>query len=288
MKRITALFLSVFCLFALCSCKQDKQNDTASGSRVTLAVSLAPQATFLQKICGDWADIITMIPAGASAESYEPSAKEISRFSSARMYFAIGVPAEENGILPNVSSQTEVVDLAAAVRKQYPDLTIGDERDPHIWLSVKRVQVMVQTMADKLCTLAPEKKEQFRENAQGYIRELQQTETKMKALFDSASSRSFFVFHPAFGYLADDFSLTMYALEKDGKEATAQNLAALVDLARQQNIHTVFCQAESSVRQAKAFADDIDGSVVTLEPIAADYTENMLHMAEEITKAMKS
>ena len=94
--------------------------------------------------------------------------------------------------------------------------------------------------------------------------------------------REFLVYHPAFGYLAAEYGLTMYALESEGSEATAPEMAAMVDLARERNIRVIFYQAETDSRQAEAFATEIGGRAVMLSPLAEDYVENLEIMAEAI------
>lgn len=279
------LILSAAVLFTATLSACGGKNNSGNNDKPIIAVSIAPEATFVQKICGDDMKIITMIPAGASAESYELKSREIRAFSKADIYFAIGVPAEENSILPSVSKNTKVVDLALAAREVHPDLMIGTERDPHIWLSPKRVQVMVSKIADELAAAYPEKAETYRKNAENYILELENLDNEIKNIFKEKNG-SFFVFHPAFGYFADDYSLKMYALEEEGRESTPKQLAALADIAKKENIKVIFCQAEASDRQAKAFADEIGGRVEILEPLSADYANNLKKMATLISEAM--
>ena len=78
----------------------------------------------------------------------------------------------------------------------------------------------------------------------------------------------------------------MYALEQDGKEATAKRLAELTDFAKQKNIKTIFYSAENSGRQTTAFAEEIGGKAVPLNPLAEDYIENFKKMAEAISSAL--
>ena len=97
----------------------------------------------------------------------------------------------------------------------------------------------------------------------------------MRAALSALENRAFIVFHPAFGYFADEYGLTMYALEDEGKEATPRRLMEMVDFARESGIRVIFYQAETDVSQAQAFAEEIGGTCVALDPLAAEYTENL-------------
>lgn len=80
--------------------------------------------------------------------------------------------------------------------------------------------------------------------------------------------------------------MTMYALEEDGKEATPQKLAEMVDLAKADGIKTIFSQAEIDSKQPDAFAEEVGGTKVMLAPLSEDYISNLKTMADAITNSM--
>jgi zinc transport system substrate-binding protein len=180
------------------------------------------------------------------------------------------------------------VDLAEAVRAVYPDRPFeSGGRDPHIWLSPRRAQVMVQKIAEEMAALDPQNKEQYEQNAEHYIKELQSIDQQLAEIFAPFNDRKFFVFHPAFGYLADDYGLLMYSLEQNGKEATPQHLQEMIDLAKAEGARAVFCQAEIDDKQSEAFAAEIGAFSVLLTPLSPDYTDSLLDMAHKITEALR-
>ena len=106
--------------------------------------------------------------------------------------------------------------------------------------------------------------------------------TRIRALIAESGVTEFFVYHPAFGYLANEYGLTMHALEQEGSEATAVDMAAMIDRAKERDIRVIFYQAETDSRQAEAFAAEIGGRAVMLSPLAEKYVENLEIMAEAI------
>ena len=54
----------------------------------------------------------------------------------------------------------------------------------------------------------------------------------------------------------------------------------MADLAEQKNIRVIFYQAENDSKQTRAFAEEIDGIAMEVDPLSADYIENMLKMAQ--------
>ncbi len=274
-------FLIIILTVALSGCSTEQKTD-----KLTVAVSIAPQAHFAEKICGDSVNIITLIPAGASAESFEMKPKDVISFSKAHIYFSIGVPAEENGILPNISDGTKLARLDKAVSEAYPDLKIGNERDPHIWLSPKRAILMVETMTKELCTLSPQNKDIFLANSKKYVEELKKLQSEIQNLFKDKRKKSFLISHPSYGYFASDFGLEMISLEKNGQEATPKQLESIITLAKTQEVKYIFCQEEASKKQADLVAKEIGGKVETLRPLAKAYETSLKETANLIYQAV--
>lgn len=268
---------------------------TEEDDRLVVAVSIMPQETFVKAVCGDLVDVITMIPPGFSPETYEPTPQMMQELQNASIYFALGVPSETY-IMPSVDEVT-VVALDEVVAQAYPELTMvghsheedahEEERDPHIWLSPKRVMLMVEEIADQMSLLDPEHEETYRANAEEYLAQLEEVDQEIKDILSTVQNPKFIVFHPAFGYLADDYGLTMYSLEQDGKEATAQHIQEMIDLAIAEEIKVIFYQAEIDSSQSEAFAEEIGGVTTQLAPLAADYIQNLKNMAETMAEGMR-
>ena len=255
-----------------------------------VAVTIVPEKTFVEAVCGNLADVVVMVPPGNSPENYEPNPKLMTQFAKADVFFAIGVPTENTNILPKIGNAKNIktVKLQEEVAKVYPERNIVQgQRDPHIWLSPKRAKVMVEVIAREMSKIDPANKEQYEKNAKAYVTELDGLDKNIQKTLKGVENKKFVVFHPAFGYLAADYNLQMYALEEEGKEATPQSMRAVIDLAKKENIKAIFYQAEISSKQAQAFADEIGGKTVKLEPLAANYIENYKNMVKLMAEVMQ-
>lgn len=288
--KISKLISIILCV-ALISllftgCKAEK-SVLHSGNKKIIAVSIVPQATFVEKVCGDKFEIVTMIPSGASPETYEPTHLEMQKLEASEIYFSIGVPVEEAYILPSIEKKEKIIMLHEAAKEKYAERVDLAGRDPHIWLSPKRVITMIDKITETLCRIDAQNTLFYQENGKAYIEELEKLDLDINNLLKDKEKREFIAFHPAFGYFADDYGLSMHALEEHGKEANAKHITEMVDLAKKENIKVIFYQAESSGKQAQVFADEIGGRAVSLEPLAADYTTNLRKMALLLSEAIK-
>jgi zinc transport system substrate-binding protein len=287
-KNSAVLLLLIIMILAVTGCNEEEVSE--NGDRRIIAVSIVPQKTFVEAVCGELADVVVIIPPGRSPENYEPKPIEIERFSKAEIYFTIGVPAEKANILDSALEHKEmkIVYPHEEISKVFDDLEFGPgERDPHIWLSPKRMIMMVEIIAREMSALDPANKDSYERNADGYIDKLKELDEDIKDIVKNLKSRNFIVFHPAFGYLASDYGLTMHSLEEEGKESTPGRLMELIDYAKEEQIKVIFYQAEISGNQAKAFAEEINGEMILLDPLSPDYIENLRKMAEAIAGTMK-
>jgi zinc transport system substrate-binding protein len=83
------------------------------------------------------------------------------------------------------------------------------------------------------------------------------------------------VFHPAWGYFAQEFSLQQIPIEAAGSEPSAAELVGLIAAAKAENITVIFAQPEFSTRSADYIASEIGGKVVLISPLAEDWLDNL-------------
>lgn len=281
---LSLAFAASFFLVAGCTSQEiSKDGD----KKIVIAVTILPQKALVEAVSGDLAEVVTIVPPGNSPGNYEPTPQEMENFSKASVYFTISVPTEKANILPKANDMV-IVDLSAKVAEVYPDREFNPgERDSHIWLSPKRAKVMVEAITGTMANLDPENTQTYQQNAEAFLKELDRVNTEINEVFSRVQNLKFIVFHPAYGYFADDYGLEMYALEQDGKEATPQHLQDMIDLAEAENIKVIFSQAEIDSKQPDAFAEEVDGEKIMLEPLSDDYIANLERMAEAISGALK-
>ena len=99
--------------------------------------------------------------------------------------------------------------------------------------------------------------------------------------------KPFFVFHPSFGYFADDYGLEQIAVETGGSEPSARQLARLIDQARSSDVRVIFVQPQFSRKSAETVAAEIGGAVIPIDPLARDYIENLEQMARAVEEGLR-
>ncbi len=313
--RVKSIILAVLLVFLA-------GTGLSAEEKLQVFVSIVPQKFFVEQITGDLAEVDVLVTPGKSPATYSPIPAQIKKLANADIYFRIGVPFE-NGFMHKVTSiapDTRVVDTRKGIvlRKMEAHTHNNDHhgedgnahgsdadhdlqeeaeedhgpedtaagRDPHIWMSPMLVKQQAATMADALGELAPAHAARFQKNYELFTRNLDQLHDRLKALLASLKGQNLFVFHPAFGYFADAYGLKQVPVETMGRSPKGKELSAIIKLAKQENVRVIFVQPQFDQQAALKIARAINGAVVSINPLAYDYMNNMEQMANKVADAL--
>lgn len=185
---------------------------------------------------------------------------------------------------PDVQLCVQSCDIVCSVNIATGGLPDPENIDPHLWLSPVNVEIMIRQIQAELSSLMPENSEYFAQNADKYVQRLQDLDMELIDTFISLKGENLFVFHPAWGYFADRYGLVQVALEQEGKEPTSSYLAELIDVAKEENAKVIFIQEQFSTNLAESFAQDTGGVVVSVDPLAEDYIDNLSTVGKIISE----
>ena len=112
----------------------------------------------------------------------------------------------------------------------------GEEKDEHVWLSLKNAKTLVGAIADALQELDPDNKDTYAANASAYIEKLSALDGAYQSAVDGAARKTvLFGDRFPFRYLVDDYGLSYYAAfagcsaESEASFETVSFLAKKVD-----------------------------------------------------------
>ena len=90
------------------------------------------------------------------------------------------------------------------------------------------------------------------------------------------------VFHPSWGYFAHAYGLKQMAVEIEGKSPKPKEMVMLIKEAREEKIQAIFTQPEFSDSMAKVMASELHIKVIKVSPLAENWSENLLKIANAI------
>lgn len=260
---------------------------------LSVFVSIPPQKYFVERVAGETVKVSVMVKPGADPVTYEPSPRQMAELSEAKAYFRIGVPFEAAWLSrlrqnqPNLAivDTREGITLRAIEGHAHGPHGMDKEKampDPHIWLSPRLVKKQAETIYLALVDLNPDEAATYLENYQLFVKDLEAIDQQIRSIIGNGRGRKFMVFHPAWGYFADEYGLQQIPIEVEGKEPSAKELARIIDQAHRDNIKVIFVQSQFNTKPAETIAKAVSGRVVQLDPLAEDYLTNLVVMAEAI------
>ncbi|MBD3260384.1 MAG: zinc ABC transporter substrate-binding protein [Candidatus Altiarchaeales archaeon] len=287
----------------------NQQQNIQESSKIGVVVSILPQKQFVERIGGDKVNVTVMVPPGASPHTYEPTPSQMKAVGDAKLYAKVGsgvefetawmdkiLAANNKMLLVDCSKGIQLMEMAEHHHEgeEHEEMQDGEDHDqdehggldPHIWTSVKNAEVMVENIYAGLILSDPANTQYYLENKNAYLKELEGLDKQLEESFSGLESKKFMVFHPAWGYLANDYGLTQVPVEQEGKEPSAQELVHLIDEAREENIKVVFASPQFNKDTANSIASEIWGTVVMINPLAEDYVSNMQMVASEIKTSL--
>lgn len=269
-------------------------------ARLRVAVSIPPQACFVERVGGKHVAVSVLVGPGHSPATYDPTPRQLSEMASASLYFRIGVAFEPRfvRVLGSTCPKLKIVDTRQGIvlrrieghddhdeGEDHDGHAHGDGNDPHIWLDPRLVKVQARTICKALIAADPSHAEDFERNLAAFLADLDRLHARLTERLAPFKGRAFFVFHPAFGYFADAYGLEQVAVETGGRSPSARQLVSLTERAKASHAKCVFVQKQFAVASAKAVADAIGGDVVVLDPLARDVVANLDEMATLMARA---
>lgn len=135
-----------------------------------------------------------------------------------------------------------------------------NETDEHIWTSPVNEMIMTEKICDTLSQALPEEKENFKKNAESYIKQLKELDSEIRIVVNNSKTKEI-IFADKFPlqYFAKEYGLKYYAAFPgcgSDMEPSAKTIAFLVDKIKEDNIKAVFYLELSSHIVADAIETD--------------------------------
>ena len=272
-------------------------------SNINAVVSILPEQTFVKAIGGDKVNVSLMVKPGNSPHTYEPRPSQMVEIAKADLYFAIDVEFEDVWLpkFQSLNPKMQVIDLAHNIPKlqmlekhkceaghvhhsEHKDEEAKHEgEDPHIWTAPSNVKIIAQNIYHTLQEIDPANADYYKRNLDIFLASIDETDRQIiDILSPLEDGEKFMVFHPSWGYFAKAYNLEQIAVEIEGKEPKPKELIHLLKEAKEEKVKAIFTQPEFSDTVAQIIAKELHIPVVKVSPLAANWSENLINIAQAI------
>ncbi|MDR1763736.1 MAG: zinc ABC transporter substrate-binding protein [Dysgonamonadaceae bacterium] len=280
--------IKIICLLAaalICACSKQSGSE-----KPLLMVTVEPQRFFAEQLAAPFFRVETMVPPGASPETYDPAPEKMAALTKANAYFAVGRLGFEQVWLNKMKQNCPKVKFFTTdegVNLIFSEHSHGsgfhDGADPHVWSSPIQALTMVENMSRFLISVDEKNAETYRENAQKLTGKIKNLDAEIREILGRSNQKAFIIYHPALTYFARDYGLEQYCIESEGKEPSPAQIKSLIETAREKQIKTVFIQQEFDRKNAEAIARSAACKLVVINPLSYDWEAELLKIAKALS-----
>ncbi|PKN95079.1 MAG: ABC transporter substrate-binding protein [Chloroflexi bacterium HGW-Chloroflexi-4] len=274
MKKSTfAIFLIMLISLAACTPSESSKTDIKIVASTTLVGDVVSQ------IGGDHIQLTVLFPVGADPHTFEPRPQDVAAISEARVIFLNGLELEHSlesildsnatGSIVEVSEGVEVLPFKGNLHEgeTESDHAVGD---PHTWMDPNLVMIWVNNIETALSELDPDNATDYAANAQTYLAELTDLDAWIQTEVDKipVEARKLVTDHENLGYFIHRYNFTLVGLVVDslstGASPSAQDLSALEDAIKEQNVKAIFIGATVNPNLTEQVVKDTGTKLITI------------------------
>jgi len=306
------LLLALALAAAVAACGDDdaKGAGTTGTGPVRVATSISVFADMIRQVGGDRVTLISLVPPGADAHTYQPGPKDVKQLGDVRAVFLNGAGLEQSlrGVIENNTAKTaKTVELsqgltpisfeAEAVGPAGKDEEAEEEGDnPHFWLDVQNAKRYVERIRDTLVEVDPDGRATYAANTERYLKELDDTNAYINEQIATvpAAQRKLVTFHDAFPYFARAYGLDLvgFVVRAPGREPSAREVKELGDTLRREQVKTVYKEPQLNAKLLERAAKDAGVRVDVLYSDALTkeiptYVQMMRRNADAIVRGLR-
>ncbi len=263
-----------------------KQNE----QKIDVVVTFYPLEYIATQVGGDLVNVSMLTPAGGEPHDYDPTAQDIIKIRTSDLFVMNGADFEPwaEKLLPELEKEkvhfiemSEHVELLKATEHGDEHTEEGEateevghhhemgEFDPHFWLSPTRLQQEVKILATTLSEIDPQNASTYQKNAEVLLNKIVSIENEYKKGLANCTKKEVVTSHNAFSYLASDYNFEVHGIAglSVSEEPSAQHLAELTQLVKDEGIEYIFTETLVSPKFANTLAKETGVMVAILNPL---------------------
>lgn len=233
-------------------------------------VATTVQITALTRQVGaDKIDLTGIIPPGADAHEFEPTASDLTKIVDADVILKNGIGLDDwlDDTL-SANNDADVVTVTDGITPLKGSEDGEEVDDPHVWHDPDNAEVMVNNIATALSGIDPANRATYDANAATYKLTLDRSKIKVQQMIDEIppDNRKLVTNHDAFGYFARAFGLEVVGAVipslSTGSEPSAQDTADLLDTIAREHVKAIFAETSVNASLATTLAEDAHVTIV--------------------------
>jgi zinc/manganese transport system substrate-binding protein len=214
-------------------------------------------------IGGERIELHVLVGPDSDGHLYQPTPADSRLLRDADLVIANGLGFE--GWMERLIQAAGYRDEPVVATAGITPLLLNGQPDPHAWQSIANIRLYVHNITAALTQRRPDSRDYFTERQQQYLAQLDALEAELTAALAQIppDHRSVVTNHDAFAYFGQAYGLRFLApvgLNTDS-EASARDVAGLIQQIRRERIGAVFVENITDARLLQRLADESGASI---------------------------
>ena len=262
--KVKKILAAILCLVCLCSCGVKRAENNG---KIKVVTTVFPLYDFVRAVGGDRVDITLLIKPGTEVHTYDPKSSDIKAIYDCDLFLYIGGESEEwvNTLLADLDVKTvRMMDCVDTIHHEHHD----HEDDEHIWTSPENAALMVERICDELCEGDGKNTSAYRENAEEYIKRINEADGKIKDIVKQSGDPFILVADRfPFSYFAEHYGID-YAAAFGGcavsTDISIKVMSELIKVCKEKGVEYVYHTELSNKNIASALGEQIGVKLLEL------------------------
>lgn len=261
MKNHIYCFFSLISLFVLICCGKETKTETKTKPRIVTTTGMI--ADIVKNIVGDSANVEAIMQPGVDPHLYKASQGDLKKIMNADYIFYNGLHLEGKmgEILEKQTHAKPVIALGDSISREKIIRVSENTYDPHIWFDVALWKEAAEITLKSLTKLNPENTAYYQQNADQYLKELNELNQWVKAEISKIpkNRRVLISAHDAFSYFGKAYGIEVRGLQgiSTVSEIGLRDVTNLVDFIVKNDIPAVFVESSVSDKSLKAVVEGV-------------------------------
>ena len=276
-------------------------------ARPSVVVSIHPHFDVVRQVAGEHADVVRVLPPGASPHTFDPTPRDVGRIARADLVVLNGaLDLWLRELVEASGSRAIIVELIAdervqsIMREAFPELVGVDAGgavvgfNPHVWLDPLIMREVASLVAEALSDLDPANALAYAEGAERVRDDLLDLHEELAELLEPLAGAAFVPFHDAWPYFAARYGLDLVVEIEPfpGREPSPAYLRYALDEIASSGAVAIFSEAQLNRRPAQVVADEAGVRLLELDPLGGlagreSYQETLRHNAEVLLEGLR-
>jgi zinc transport system substrate-binding protein len=249
--------------------------DAAGTDQLKVIATIFAPYDFARQVAGDKTDLRMLVSPGIETHSFEPTPQDIIDIEGCDVFIYVGGESDEwvADLLSSLDTSTvtviRLIDCVPTLEEDESVLVNPAEAeeeeeeglpDEHVWTSPVNAKLIAEAIAATFEQVDPANAAAYQANLAAYQVELDELDERFRGIVaDGKRTELVFGDRFPFRYLADEYGLECYAAFpgcSTATEASAQTIAALIDVVQRDGIPVVFSRELSDHKIADAIAEE--------------------------------